>query len=121
MAEDTPNVSTDARHGGTGDDSLSGGAGTDEAWGGDGADTYLFMAAMRNDTFHGGTGSWIDIIELQDAAGNASTDGWSFGPTAGSVVSSGDGFVELSGDAAGAITLDDGSTLSFDGVEKFIW
>ncbi len=111
----------DTLYGGAGDDYLSGGAGNDIAWVGDGADTYVFMEAMGNDTFHGGTGSWIDIIELQDASGNAPTDGWSFGLTAGSVVSSGEGFVELSDDAAGTITMDDGSTLSFDGVEKFIW
>ena len=107
--------------GGGGDDTLSGGGGDDTAWGGDGADTYLFMEAMGNDTFHGGTGDWTDVIELQDANGNAPTDGWSFTLTDGSVVSSGEDFVELSQDAAGTITLDDGSMLDFDGVEKFIW
>ena len=60
-------------------------------------------------------------MELKDANGNAPTDGWTFNLTSGSVVSQGADFVELSDDSAGTITLDDGTSLVFDGVEKFIW
>ena len=33
------------------------GEGGHEGWSDDGADTYLFMEAMGNDTFHGGAGA----------------------------------------------------------------
>jgi Ca2+-binding RTX toxin-like protein len=112
----------DTLDGGAGDDYLIGGTGDDVATGGDGADTFLLMEAWGSDTFHGGAGGgWTDVVELQDANGNAPTDGWSFTLTTGSVVSQGDGFIELSDDSAGTITLDDGTSLIFDEVEKFIW
>ena len=112
----------DTLSGGAGDDYIAGGTGNDEAWGGDGADTYLFMEAGGNDIFHGGVGGgWTDVIDLQDANGNAPTDGWTFDITSGSVVSQGEGFVELSDDSAGTITMDDGSVVTFDGVEKLTW
>ena len=37
------------------------------------------------------------------------------------MVATAEDYIELSEDAAGTITLDDGGTLDFDGVEKFIW
>ncbi len=112
----------DTLYGGAGDDSLRGGLGDDTAWGGDGADTFLLMESWGNDTFHGGSGgSWTDVIELQDVNGGAPTDGWSFNLTSGSVVSQGADFIDLSDDSAGTITMDDGTSVIFDGVEQFTW
>ena len=45
----------DTHFDGTSDDTVDGGKGADEGWGGDGSDTHLFMEALGNDTFHGGT------------------------------------------------------------------
>ena len=82
----------------------------------------MLMGSWGNDTFHGGTGGgWTDVIELQNADGGQPPDGWSFDLTSGTVESSGDGIVNLSDDATGTITLDDGSTVIFDGVEQIIW
>jgi hypothetical protein len=112
----------DTLGGGAGDDYIAGGTGDDVAWGGDGADTFLLMETWGADTFHGGVGgAWTDTIELQDTNGNAPTDGWTFNITSGSVVSQGDGFIELSDDSTGTITMNDGTSLIFDGVEQFIW
>ncbi len=94
----------------------------------DGANTFQLMEAWGADTFHGGHGghgglggAWTDVVELQDTNGNAPTDGWTFEITSGSVVSRGDGFIELSDDSAGTITMNDGTSPIFDGADQFIW
>ncbi|MEE8271895.1 MAG: hypothetical protein V3R98_09225, partial [Alphaproteobacteria bacterium] len=109
----------DTLYGDEGDDILNGGAGNDIAWGADGGDLYIFQEANGNDIFHGGDGGgWTDIIQLQHSDGGAPTDGWTFDLIQGSVVSSGNNQIDLSQDAAGTITMADGSLLTFDGVEK---
>ncbi len=112
----------DVLYGGDGDDVLSGGAGMqDVAYGENGADMYLFLEATGMNVFHGGAGSWNDVIDVQGADGAAPGDGWSFELTSGSVISQGDGFANFSRDSSGTITLDDGSSLGFTGVESLSW
>ena len=112
----------DTLSGGAGDDYIAGGTGDDVAFGGAGADTYLMAEEGGDDVFHGGAGAgWTDIVVLQDANGNAPTDGWVLELTQGEQVSSGTGHIDLSQDSAGTVTMEDGSVLTFDGVEKLTW
>lgn len=40
----------------------------------------------------------------------------------GSVIEGeGEGFMDLSEDSSGTITMDDGTEINFDGVEKIVW
>lgn len=114
----------DYLYGGSGDDYIIGGqdAGstavvTDIAYGGAGDDIYAFTLGSADDTFHGGD----DFDQIYMAISNP-------GPIAnwlhldqGSFSQAADGTVFLSNDAAGTITLSDGSTLAFDGVEHIYW
>ncbi len=112
----------DQLFGGTGNDTFSLGAGNDVAQGGDGSDMLTFAEGEgTNNTFHGGGGAWTDTIQLQDAEGGAPGEGWVLDLTQGEQVSSGNGFLELSQDSAGTVTMEDGSVLTFDGVEKLTW
>ena len=55
------------------------------------------------------------------AGGGAPSEGWVLDLTSGEQVSSGIDYIDLSQDAAGTITMEDGSVLTFDGVEKLTW
>ena len=113
----------DSLSGGAGDDYIAGGTGNDEAWGGDGSDLYIFHEGDGNDAFHGGVGGdWTDALEIHGSAGGgAPGEGWVVDLTSGEQVSSGIDHIDLSQDAAGTITMEDGSVLTFDGVEKLTW
>ena len=79
----------------------------------------MLMEGGGNDVFHGGNGSWIDTIDLREAAVGGPGEGWNFNLTEGTVESTVDGKIELSENSAGTIEFDDGSSLIFDGVEQF--
>jgi Ca2+-binding RTX toxin-like protein len=113
----------DRLHGAGGDDRLFGGAGDDQAWGGNGSDTFVFTDDGGNDAFHGGNGGgWTDVVELRASEGDgAPADSWVLELTRGDQVSSGNDHLDLSEDSAGTITMEDGSVLTFDGVEKLTW
>ena len=83
---------------------------------GDSRKLQIFASSNANRTSHPRKRSIAG-----DGIGDAPTDGWTFELTTGSEESQGDGFIELSDDSAGTITLDDGTSLIFDGVERFIW
>ncbi len=120
----------DTLDGGTGDDVLSGGAGDDELHGGAGSDLFHIEAAQGADTISGGEGGgWADVIQL-DGFGGAATisgqtisgDGWTAVLDAGHSATGTTGeAVDLSDDAAGIITFDDGGTVDFTGVERITW
>ncbi len=122
---DTLNGGTgnDQLFGGAGNDTLSMGEGNDVARGEDGSDRLIFAEGDgTSNVFHGGGGgAWTDSIQLQDADGGAPGEGWVLDLTSGEEVSAGDGYLDLSQDSAGSITMEDGSVLTFDGVEKFTW
>ena len=122
----------DALDGGAGNDRLYGhsrhdwlfgGEGNDQVWGGNGSDTFVFTEGDGTDVFHGGTGGgWTDVLELRDpAGGGAPSESWFLEITRGEQVSSSTDHIDLSQDAAGTITMEDGSVPTFDGVEKLTW
>ena len=51
----------------------------------------------------------------------APMSGWTYVITQGSVESSGADFLDLSEDAAGTVTLADGSEVTFEGIERIEW
>ncbi|HEB95995.1 MAG TPA: hypothetical protein ENI96_06140, partial [Sedimenticola thiotaurini] len=114
----------DRLDGGAGDDLLSGGSGNDAAFGGEGNDTYLFDPFDGVDTFDGGSGGWTDAVQLDaDADPAADPDNpWTI-EINGEVVEYdlAAHALELDPDTSGVITLDDGSQLVFDGVERIEW
>ena len=112
----------DRLYGNSGNDRLFGGDGNDQAWGGSGSDTFIFTEGDGNDAFHGGAGrAWTDALEIRAAGGAAPDEGWVLDITHGEQVSEGNHHIELSQDAAGTVTMEDGSVLTFDGVEKLTW
>jgi Ca2+-binding RTX toxin-like protein len=98
---------------------LTGNGGNDTLTGGDGSDTFVYGDGDGNDTVFGGAGAgWTDTIALQNADGSAITAGWTINLTSGSVVSNHGTTMTLSQDSAGTITLQDGSEITFDGIEQ---
>ena len=112
----------DAIFGGAGDDTLDGGAGDDRLYGEGGSDLFIFAEGNGNDLVSGGQGGgWTDVIQLENASGGAPTAGWTYVIDQGTVETSGADFLDLSEDAAGSITLADGSEVSFEGIERIEW
>ena len=120
----------DLVYGGSGDDTIHGGAGDDTLYGDAGDDLFVLLQGQGNDTVSGGTGGgWTDIIELQDAGGgsNIGTYGtdWTLVLDTGSIEASDtdptDGWLDLTDDAAGTITMQDGTEIDFTGVEYLQW
>ena len=74
-----------------------------------------------NDYFDGG-GGWTDTVQL-DASGAADADNpWTISVNGSEVeYDLAAKSLELDPDSSGVITLDDGSTLVFDGVDRIIW
>ena len=103
-------------------DTVNGGAGNDSAWGGDGSDLFIFQEGGGTDFVSGGdAGGWTDTIELQNSGGADPTAGWTYNLTSGSISQTGADYLVLSDDAAGTITLADGSEVTFEGIERIEW
>ena len=119
------NDGNDQLFGNDGSDMLVGGAGNDIANGGAGNDVYVFEALGDTDSFSGGNGGgWTDVVSLDvDIAVQPDpSDPWTI--TVGGSDLSYDinqGFLDLGADVAGSITFDDGSEITFDGVERIEW
>lgn len=109
----------DLLYGGSGNDELSGGAGNDRMEGGSGDDLFTFGEGGGSDVARGGSG-WLDTIKVENDQGPGA-DSWNFELTRGSVEEQADGYVQISSDAAGTVTMEDGSELSFDGMERIEW
>jgi len=116
--------------GGSGNDTLYGGAGTDTLTGEDGDDLFVLLQGQGNDTVDGGSGGgWTDTIELQDGAGGNNIgdygSDWTMELDNGSVesadTSTTDGWLNLTDDAAGTITMQDGTEIDFTGIEHIQW
>lgn len=110
-------VGGDQLFGGVGNDTLNGGSGDDTLVGGEGNDIFTFGAEDGNDTVQGGDG-WLDTMQLDSAPGENS---WSLELDEGSVVEQADGYVALTNDASGTVTLDNGDQIQFDGIERIEW
>lgn len=112
---------------GAGDDTLTLGSGDDVIVGESGSDTFLVGSQEGADTIDGGAGGgWTDAITL-DGMGNSYSingdtvdgDGWTMVLESGdSVISDSAGVLQLSQDASGMITFDDGGTIDFSGIEQ---
>ncbi len=116
----------DTLYGEGGDDTLIGGTGNDTLNGGDGNDLFIFQEGDGADVIIGGSGaSWTDTIELQDAFGGGDlgtygTD-WTVTLSEGTIDSHNENSIDLSDDADGIITLQDGSTIDFTDIERIEW
>ncbi len=111
----------DKLDGGSGDDALTGGRGNDVAFGGEGNDSYFFNAFDGQDTFHGGEG-WTDTINLNEVGTTDPDAAWTV-TVGGEQVTpvNGESFIDFGEDTSGVVTMADGSTLGFDGVERVEW
>ena len=110
--------------GGEGDDTLTANGGDDTLYGEEGSDLFIINedSSAFSATVEGGDGGgWTDVIELRDQGGGDPTAGWTYQLDSGTVESSGADFLDLSDDAAGMITLVDGSTIDFTGIERIEW
>ena len=91
---------------------------------------FLILQGEGHDTVHGGSGAaWTDVVELQDDAGGSNigdygTD-WTVQIESGSIESSNtdpaSGWLDLTEDAAGTITMQDGTKIDFTGIEHIQW
>ncbi len=109
-------IGGDQLFGGEGNDTLTGGTGDDTLVGGEGNDIFVFGDGDGSDTVQGGSG-WLDTMRIDGEPGDA----WSLELNEGSVVEQADGYVALTNDAAGTITLDNGEQIQFDGIERIEW
>ncbi len=115
----------DTIEGGTGSDTIDGGLGDDLLVGNDGNDVFSFSVLEGTDTIDGGSG-WTDIIELAGFTGDVtvsgntiSGEGWTALLDDGhSVTGETLDSIELSVDATGVITFDEGGTIDLTGIEK---
>jgi serralysin len=110
----------DQLHGGDGNDWLAGGPGNDRLDGGAGSDLFVFAAGDGHDQVTGGEG-WVDVVEIQGVEGDFNSGNWTLSLEHGQIVAQADGVATLSDDASGTITLHDGSTLDFQGIETIQW
>ncbi len=104
--------------GNAGDDTFQGLGGADTLYGGDGSDNFIVGEGDGNDTIDGGAaGGWTDSITLQNADGSAVGDGWTVSLTSGTEQSDDGSTKTFSDDAAGTITLEDGTEIAFQNIE----
>ncbi len=114
-------IGNDRLYGQDGNDTLDGGAGDDFLDGGAGDDLFIFSPGSGSDTVRGGEG-WLDTVQMQNAdGGSLAPDDFGIELTSGSISEQADGYVTLSEDAAGTVTLNDGSEMHFDGIERIEW
>jgi len=115
---------SDTIYGGDGNDTLSGGTGNDVLSGGAGDDLFIFDTGDGVDSAYGGAaGGWTDTIQLGDGAGSIGDIGtdWTLQLDSGSISAQDGDSIDLSEDASGTITLDDGSQLHFQEIERIVF
>ncbi|WP_298843888.1 LamG-like jellyroll fold domain-containing protein [uncultured Roseobacter sp.] len=114
-----------------GDDEIIGGGGDDLLSGGSGDDAFYIAAMQGNDTIDGGAGaSWTDTLHLDGMGGGGANisgntvdgDGWTLMLDGGHTVTSlNSGVLEMSSDASGVVSFDDGGSVSFTDLERITW
>ena len=81
----------------------------------------MFSEGDGNDTAYGGNGGgWTDVVDLEGVDVGSLAVGW-LTLTSGTVEETGADYNALSEDAAGTITLNDGSVMTFEGIERIEW
>jgi Ca2+-binding RTX toxin-like protein len=102
-------------------DTFTGNGSINELTGGDGSDRFIMGEGGTMDTVHGGAGGmggWTDTLQLMNTDASSVSAGWTVQLTTGSVAGDDGSTMTLTDDAAGTITLDDGSQIAFDGLER---
>lgn len=109
----------DTLDGGEGDDTLVGGSGNDLMRGQAGDDLFVFGAGSGDDMVSGGEG-WTDVLKIDHPAGEEIP--WSI-EVEGELVDydAAAHALELDPDSAGTVTFEDGSSISFEGIERVEW
>ncbi|MSP66534.1 MAG: calcium-binding protein [Alphaproteobacteria bacterium] len=103
--------------GDNGADIIDGGAGRDILSGGAGADLFLFGSGDGNDVMDGAKGT--DTLRLEDLG---EPGDWTLTLDTGDRITASDAdHVELSNNAGGTIAFADGSTITFESVERIEW
>ena len=113
----------DTIEGGDGSDTITGGAGNDLLKGDSGNDTFIFDANSGTDTVEGGSGSnWIQLNNADEAPGGAGSGSWTLVTSDSYTIDSGAKTLTFDdNDAEGTITMDDGSVINFEDIEKIEW
>ena len=100
-------------------DTFTGNGSVNEFTGGDGSDRFIMGEGGTMDTVHGGAGGgWTDTLQLMNTDASAVGGGWTVQLTTGTVAGDDGSTMTLTDDAAGTITLEDGSQIAFDGLER---
>ncbi|HSR54809.1 MAG TPA: hypothetical protein VLN73_01110, partial [Alphaproteobacteria bacterium] len=108
--------------GSAGNDTIRGGTGNDNLFGGEGDDTFLFGFGDGADEVYGGAGSdWTDVISLEGMGTAPGGGDWTISIGDGSIADTEPDHLVLTEDTAGTITLSDGSTIDFEGIERIEW
>jgi hypothetical protein len=110
----------DRLYGDGGNDVFYGGAGDDVADGGGGDDLFIFGVGSGNDHFDGGSG-WPDAIRLEGIEVGPDTGVWTLDVEDGVQWAETETGLVFDEPASGQIALDDGSTLTFEGVSEIYW
>jgi hypothetical protein len=100
--------------GGAGEDTLDGGKGSDELLGG--ADNDLFLIGRDTDAgtqVFGGSGTDTIAIQGDDVSWTVTLDG-----SDEALEPNDEGYLDLASESSGTITFDDGTTVTFEGIEK---
>jgi len=111
---------SDQLYGNDGNDVMVGGEDDDYLSGGEGSDLFIYQDGDGSDTVLGGAG-WTDTISLQGDDGGTMSGDWTVTITSGSTTDSGDGYMNLSDDADGYVSLEGGETISFQDIERIEW
>ncbi|MEG3641567.1 hypothetical protein [Magnetococcus sp. PR-3] len=118
--------------GGAGDDVIEGGLGDDILEGGAGDDLFIFGMNDGSDFISGGD-NYTDVIRMDGMTSDpvlelGDVGNWTVDTNSDYTVETidvdGDVFDAITfdtGDAAGSITLEDGTELEFDGIDQIIW
>ena len=112
----------DRLEGGDGADTLTGGLGDDTMIGGAGDDVFVYADGDGSDVVRAGGGDWTDVIQFDggiESLGEFGVD-WTVELTRGSIDSVDADRIDLSQNADGVITMNDGSTIEFQDVEQII-
>jgi Ca2+-binding RTX toxin-like protein len=116
-------IGNDHIEGGAGNDTITGGTGNDTLYGGDGSDLFIFATGDGVDQVHGGAGGgWTDTLDLSGLGITVDNYGseWTMTLTQGSCSWHDQHTANLTQDAEGVISLNDGTQIHFHQIERLI-
>jgi len=108
--------------GGSGDDILIGGSGDDVINGGAGNDLFIFGQNDGDDVVKGGNGNWVDTIDVSGENGDLTDGSWTVTLENGDTHTLSEGeTLDLGENVSGTLEFDDGTMISFEGIERITW